>query len=82
MQCHLDPTDNSSRRGGHVVIESCIMGDKFRSEIQKPVKNPLLSGAGHGFPFENFQGSSLLVPVSQDSPSVLNDGKFYSPNLS
>lgn len=51
------------------------MGDKFKSEIQKPVNNPLLTGAGHGFPFDSFQGSSLLVPVSQDNPSVLTDRK-------
>ncbi|KAL0269540.1 UNVERIFIED_CONTAM: hypothetical protein PYX00_007241 [Menopon gallinae] len=49
------------------------MGDKLKSEIQKPVNNPLLTGAGHGFPFDSFQGSSLLVPVSQDNPSVLTD---------
>lgn len=53
------------------------MGDKHKSEIVKPVKNSLLSGASHGFPFENFQGSSMLIPVSQGSPSVLNDSKFF-----
>lgn len=54
------------------------MGDKHKSETQKPVKNTLLSGASHGFPFESFQGSSMLIPVSQDSPSVLNDSKFFN----
>ena len=51
------------------------MGDKHKSETPKPLKNTLLSGASHGFPFDSFQGSSMLIPVSQDSPSVLNDSK-------
>ncbi|CAK9806747.1 Phospholipase DDHD2 [Anthophora quadrimaculata] len=37
------------------------------------VKNPLLSAAGEGFPFENFTENALLMPVTSTTPAVLRD---------
>jgi len=52
-----------------------MMADQGRGGFQKQVKNPLLSNASVGFPFETFQGQTLLVPVAQESPPELLDGK-------
>ncbi|XP_076245833.1 uncharacterized protein LOC143186201 isoform X2 [Calliopsis andreniformis] len=39
----------------------------------RKVKNPLLSVAGEGFPFENYAENALLVPVTPAAPAVLRD---------
>lgn len=39
----------------------------------RKVKNPLLSAAGPGFPFENYAENTLLVPVTPATPAVLRD---------
>lgn len=39
------------------------------------VKNPLLSAAGEGFPFENYAENTILVPVTPAVPAVLPDGE-------
>ncbi|XP_012268843.2 SEC23-interacting protein-like isoform X1 [Athalia rosae] len=44
------------------------MGDTSRK-----VKNPLLSAAGVGFPFEDFSGNVVLMPVTPATSSVLQD---------
>ena len=36
------------------------------------VKNPLLSGAGSGFPFEDFSSSAVLFPVSESSAPLIS----------
>lgn len=41
----------------------------------KSSRNPLLSGAGISFPFENFTNSTLLVPVPQNEPPFIPEGK-------
>lgn len=41
----------------------------------KSNKNPLLSGAGISFPFENFTSNTLLVPVPQQEPSLIPEGE-------
>ena len=51
------------------------MADRLKSDTSRTAKNPLLSAAGNGFPFENFAGSALLMPVSQDVSSVLSEGE-------
>ncbi|XP_012539390.1 uncharacterized protein LOC105838396 isoform X2 [Monomorium pharaonis] len=39
----------------------------------RKVKNPLLSAAGPGFPFDNYTENTLLVPVTPATPAVLRD---------
>lgn len=41
----------------------------------RKVKNPLLSAAGPGFPFDSYTENTLLVPVRPAS-AVLRDGEF------
>lgn len=41
----------------------------------RKVKNPLLSAAGEGFPFENYTENAFLVPVTPATPAVLRDGE-------
>ncbi|KZC15152.1 SEC23-interacting protein [Dufourea novaeangliae] len=43
------------------------------SGASRKVKNPLLSAAGEGFPFENYVENTLLVPVTPATPAVLRD---------
>ncbi|XP_031837403.1 uncharacterized protein LOC116429085 isoform X2 [Nomia melanderi] len=43
------------------------------SGASRQVKNPLLSAAGEGFPFENYAENALLVPVTPATPAVLRD---------
>lgn len=45
------------------------------SSASRKVKNPLLSAAGEGFPFENYVENALLVPVTPATPAVLCDGE-------
>jgi hypothetical protein len=52
-----------------------VMADRKKSDASTKAKNPLLSAAGNGFPFENFAGSALLMPVSQSVSSVLSEGE-------
>ena len=52
-----------------------MMADGKKSDTSRTVKNPLFSAAGSGFPFENFSGSALLMPVSQNVSSVLSEGE-------
>ncbi|XP_017877107.1 SEC23-interacting protein-like isoform X2 [Ceratina calcarata] len=40
----------------------------------RKVRNPLLSAAGEGFPFENYTENTFLVPVTPATPAVLHDG--------
>jgi len=54
------------------------MEEKHRIDTSKFVKNPLLSVAGGGFPLDSFSGSALLVPVSENCPSVLPDGEYFA----
>jgi hypothetical protein len=56
------------------------MADRRKSDTSRSVKNPLLSAAGSGFPFEEFSGSALLMPVSQNISSVVTEGEetFFS----
>jgi len=42
------------------------------------MRNPLLSAAGPGFPFETYAENALLVPVTPATPAVLRDGEFPS----
>ncbi|CAL7945667.1 unnamed protein product [Xylocopa violacea] len=44
------------------------------SGASRKVKNPLLSAAGEGFPFENYAENALLVPITPATPAVLRDG--------
>ena len=46
------------------------------SDTVRKVKNPLLTAAGQGFPFENFAENVMLMPVTPATPAVLSDGKF------
>ncbi|XP_033209663.1 SEC23-interacting protein isoform X2 [Belonocnema kinseyi] len=59
------------------------MSDTVR-KVQNP-KNPLLSAAGQGFPFENFAENALLMPVTPATPAVLSDDAelegLSGPNL-
>lgn len=41
----------------------------------RKVKNPLLSAAGEGFPFENYTENAFLMPVTPATPAVLRDGE-------
>ncbi|XP_066595634.1 SEC23-interacting protein isoform X2 [Prorops nasuta] len=43
------------------------------SNPQRNIKNPLLSGAGAGFLFDNYAESTFLVPVTPTTPAVLQD---------
>lgn len=45
------------------------------SGASRKVKNPLLTAAGEGFPFENYAENTLLVPVTPATPAVLRDGE-------
>jgi hypothetical protein len=57
------------------------MAEKSMSDTSRAVKNPLLSAAGSGFPFENFSGSALLMPVSQSGSSVVSEGEHALCNM-
>lgn len=41
--------------------------------MSRKMKNPLLSAAGSGFPFDNYAENTLLVPVTPATPAVLRD---------
>ncbi|XP_076658889.1 uncharacterized protein LOC143362526 isoform X2 [Halictus rubicundus] len=43
------------------------------SGASRQIKNPLLSAAGEGFPYENYGENALLVPVTPTTPAVLRD---------
>ncbi|XP_046489225.1 SEC23-interacting protein isoform X1 [Neodiprion pinetum] len=43
------------------------------SDTSRKVKNPLLSAAAVGFPFEDFSGNAVLMPVTPATSSVLQD---------
>lgn len=45
------------------------------SGASRKVKNPLLSAAGEGFPFENYTENAFLVPVTSVKPAVFSDGE-------
>lgn len=51
------------------------MADRSKSDTSKTVKNPLLSAASSGFPSEKFSASAFLMPVSQNTSSVLSEGE-------
>jgi len=38
------------------------------SAVKRP-KNPLLFGADLGFPFDNLQGSAILMPIAHEESS-------------
>jgi len=57
------------------ITRDSAMADRKKSDTSRTAKNPLLSAAGNGFPFENFAGSALLMPVSQNVSSVLSEGE-------
>ncbi|KAK9304382.1 hypothetical protein QLX08_004179 [Tetragonisca angustula] len=44
------------------------------SGASRKVKNPLLSAAGEGFPFENYTENAFLVPVTPATHAVFSDG--------
>jgi len=46
------------------------------SSTPRKVKNPLLTAAGPGFPFDNYTENALLMPVTPATPAVLRDGEF------
>lgn len=47
------------------------------SDTIRKVKNPLLSAAGQGNPFDNFGENALLMPVTPTTPAVLSDGEIF-----
>jgi len=57
------------------ITRDSVMADGKRGDTSRTAKNPLLSAAGNGFPFDNFAGSALLMPVSQNVSSVLSEGE-------
>lgn len=54
--------------------ESDIVGNM--SGASRKMKNPLLSAAGQGFPYEDYTENALLVPVTPATPAVLRDGEL------
>lgn len=47
------------------------------SDLTRKIKNPLLTAAGQGFPFEEHEIPNLLIPVAQPvltSTSIIQDG--------
>jgi hypothetical protein len=57
-----------------------VMAEGRNSDTSRTVRNPLLSSAGSGFPFENFSGRARLMPVSENSSSVLSEGEQFLCN--
>ncbi|EZA55128.1 hypothetical protein X777_05306 [Ooceraea biroi] len=45
------------------------------SGASRKTKNPLLSAAGPGFPFESYTENAMLMPVTPATPAVLRDGE-------
>lgn len=56
------------------------MADRRKSDVTRTTRNPLLSAAGSGFPFENFSGRARLMPVSENSSLVLSEGEQFLYN--
>lgn len=54
-------------------VDSNIITVNMNNASRK-VKNPLLSAAGPGFPFDSYTENTLLVPVNPTS-AVLRDGE-------
>ena len=48
------------------------------SDQTRKVRNPLLSAAGSGLPFENFGENTLLMPVTPTTPAVLQEGTIFN----
>lgn len=48
------------------------------SDQSRKVKNPLLTAAGQGFPFEGYSANALLMPITPATPAILQDGKFIT----
>jgi hypothetical protein len=53
------------------------MAEGRESDMSRTARNPLLSAAGNGFPFEHFSGRACLMPVSENSSSVLSEGETF-----
>jgi len=58
-------------RSGTDIIAASMSGTS-----RNKMRNPLLSAAGPGFPFETYAENALLVPVTPATPAVLRDGEF------
>ncbi|XP_043268616.1 SEC23-interacting protein-like isoform X2 [Venturia canescens] len=43
------------------------------SDPSRKVKNPLLTAAGQGFPFEGYSTNALLMPITPATPAILQD---------
>ncbi|XP_057340973.1 phospholipase DDHD2 isoform X2 [Microplitis mediator] len=53
------------------------------SDLTRKIKNPLLTAAGQGFPFEEHEIPNLLIPVAQPvltSTSIIQDGNVQNSN--
>jgi hypothetical protein len=57
------------------VIVPCVMAEEKKLGESRTVRNSLLSAAGNGFPFEHLSGRPCLMPVSENSSSVLSEGE-------
>lgn len=57
------------------VLRKGVMAEGKKEDTSRAVRNPLLSAAGSGFPFENFSAQARLMPVSVNSSSVLSEGE-------
>lgn len=55
------------------MLPKGVMAEGRNSDTSRTVRNPLLSAAGSGFPFENFSDRARLMPVSENSPAVLSE---------
>jgi hypothetical protein len=56
------------------------MAEGRKADTSRTVRNPLLSAAGGGFPFETFSDRPRLMPVSENSSSVLSEGEQFMCN--
>lgn len=75
LKSHIEPRVyllNVSATAG--CVDFNIITVNMNNSSRK-VKNPLLSAAGPGFPFDSYAENTLLVPVKPAS-TVLRDGEF------
>jgi hypothetical protein len=63
-----------------MLVPKSVMAEGKKVDTSRTVRNPLLSAAGSGFPFENFSSRARLMPVSENSSSVLSEGEQFLCN--